>query len=361
MPVAPAEVREEGCAIVDLLLTFLAALAVGLALKRCRVPGGIMVGAIIGAAALSIFTGRAYMSAGAKLCAQCLAGAYIGCTAGGGSREMLARLVRPALILLSSVLALNLLLGTLLYAVSPMDLLTSLMCAVPGGMSDTPIIAADLGADAPKVALLQFVRMASGVGLFPSLIVWMTKNEGRPSASAVPAPAGKSAPPLSSADFPLTLMAAFLWGALGRVLGVPAGTLVFSMLGVMLLKLLTGRAQLPLWAKRVAQVLSGAYIGCGVTRADLAALRELILPAVIILVGYFANSFLTGRLLHRFCGFPMRTAMLAATPAGASDMALISADIGVESEELVALQVIRMVVVVSVFPQLIALLARLFG
>ena len=42
-------------------------------------------------------------------------------------------------------------------------------------------------------------------------------------------------------------------------------------------------------------------------------------------------------------------------------MALISADIGVESAELVALQVIRMVVVVSVFPQLIVLLAHRFG
>lgn len=320
-----------------------------------------MVGAIVGAALLSIFTGRAYMPSQAKFCAQCLAGAYIGCSAGGGSRKMFLRLIKPAILLLSSVLALNLVLGILLWLVSPMDLLTSLMCAVPGGMSDTPIIAADLGADAAKVALLQFVRMASGVGLFPTLIVWMTKDEEQPSVSPVSTPAGTSAPPSSPADFPLTLLAASLGGALGRALSVPAGTLVFPMLGVMLLKLITRRARLPMWAKRIAQILSGAYIGCGITRGELAALGTLILPAGIILAGYFLNSLLTGRLLHRFCGFPRRMAMLAATPAGASDMALISADIGVDSKELVALQVIRMVVVVSVFPQLIVLVTRLFG
>ena len=45
--------------------------------------------------------------------------------------------------------------------------------------------------------------------------------------------------------------------------------------------------------------------------------------------------------------------MLAATPAGASDMALISSDLGVNSKEVIELQIIRMVVVIVVFPQVI--------
>lgn len=142
---------------------------------------------------------------------------------------------------------------------------------------------------------------------------------------------------------------------------MPAGTLIFSMFGVIGLKIATGRSCLPLWLKRLAQVLSGAYIGCGITRADLLELRYLLLPAAIILTGYFANSVLTGRLLRRLFGFSLKTAMLAATPAGASDMALISADIGVNSRELVELQVIRLVVVVSLFPQIIVWVASAFG
>ena len=156
-----------------------------------------------------------------------------------------------------------------------------------------------------------------------------------------------------------TLAVAGLCGTLGKRLGIPAGALVFSMLGVGALKLRFGKGYLPLRAKRLAQVLSGAYIGCGITRADLLELRYLILPAAILLAGYFLNSLLTGMLLHRLFGFSRKVAMLAATPAGATDMALISADLGVDSKELIELQIIRMVVVVSAFPQVIFLVTLL--
>ena len=64
-------------------------------------------------------------------------------------------------------------------------------------------------------------------------------------------------------------------------------------------------------------------------------------------------------MLHRFCGLRRREAMLAATPAGANDMALISGDLGVHSQDLNVLQIIRMIVVVSVFPQIVRLVVSL--
>ena len=53
--------------------------------------------------------------------------------------------------------------------------------------------------------------------------------------------------------------------------------------------------------------------------------------------------------------------MLMATPAGASDMALISADLGVTDRAVVELQIARMVIVIAVFPQVIALVSNLFS
>lgn len=341
------------------MTTFLAGLGGGLLFRKLKVPGGMMVGSIVLVAALSICTGGALMPRAAKTAAQSLAGAFIACGMDWSDFKSFSKLLRPAAVLLSSVLLLNLLLGVLIWLCGPMDLLTALLCAVPGGMSDTPVIAADLGADAPKVAVLQFVRMASGIGLFPSLITFMTRGE--PEEENAPPPAPRPDGERSAADAAVTVAAALLCGVLGGRLGVPAGTLIFSMFGVIGLKIIAGRSYLPLWLKRLAQVLSGAYIGCGITRADLLELRYLILPAIIILAGYFANSVLTGRRLRRLFGFPLKTAMLAATPAGASDMALISADIGVNSRELVELQVIRMVVVVSLFPQIIVWVASGFA
>ena len=84
------------------------------------------------------------------------------------------------MVLLASLLAVNLLTGLLIWRISPLDPLTAMLSCVPGGMSDTPIIAADMGADAGKVAILQFVRMSAGIGVFPSLILLITKDPPGP-------------------------------------------------------------------------------------------------------------------------------------------------------------------------------------
>lgn len=320
----------------------------------------MMVGAILAVTILSITTDLAVMPVQAKVTAQCLAGAFIACSVSREDLKNLPKLWRPLLVLLASLLAVNLLTGLLIWRISPLDPLTAMLSCVPGGMSDTPIIAADMGADAGKVAILQFVRMSAGIGVFPSLILLITKDPPGPAVSpegpARPAAAGGQH---GAAAFPLTLAAAFLCGIAGKLSGIPAGTLVFSMFGVIALKLLTGKAWLPMWAKRLAQVLSGAYIGCGISRRDLLELRYLLLPAVLILAGYFLNSLLTGQLLHRLFGYSRKTAMLIATPAGASDMALISSDLGVTDKTVIELQIIRMVVVISVFPQIIAAISGL--
>jgi hypothetical protein len=264
------------------------------------------------------------------------------------------------LFLLGAMLGLNLIAGLLIYWCSPLDMVTSLISAVPGGMSDIPIIAADMGADAPKVALLQFVRMSAGIGLFPSLIALVTKDEEEANGKAESLPQKRSGP-ISPLELLLTLLVALVCGILGKWIGIPAGALVFSMLGVIALKLSTGKAFLPVWAKRLAQMLSGAYIGSGIGREDLLALRFVIFPAVLLLVCYFANALLTGRLMHRLFGLGRREAMLAATPAGATDMALISSDLGISSSTLIELQVIRMIVVISLFPQIIRIVVAAFG
>ena len=354
--------------MINLLLTFAAAAAVGMLGLKLKVPGGMMVGAIVGAALLNITTARAYMPSEAKLMAQCLAGAFIGCSAKRGDGETLKKLGRPAAILLLGMFCLNMLLGTALYMLSPMDLLTSMMCAVPGGMSDTPILAADLGADATKVALMQFVRLIAGIGIFPSAILALTRNDAslsdqtsEPDDEVRDSKAGHRQAISKNAAFLLTLAMAFICGITGKKIGMPAGALVLSMLGVMAMKICLDIAYLPMWVKRLAQVLSGAYIGCGIAAADLLELRYMILPALLILVGYTINCLVVGHILHTRCGFDRRTAMLVATPAGASDMALISADLGVDSKELVELQIIRMVVVVALFPQIICAIVGAVG
>jgi len=87
----------------------------------------------------------------------------------------------------------------------------------------------------------------------------------------------------------------------------------------------------------------------------------LAIPAIILLSGYFCACLLIGWFIHNKFGMTLKESMLAATPAGASDMALIASDLGIEGTDVVVLQIIRMLFVVLIFPQVINLIVLLAG
>ena len=352
--------------LTDMFLVLAVGLISGYIFFKMKVPGGMMIGAIIGVAALNIFFGVSHLPSYVKQAAQITAGAFIGCSVEKSDIRRLKYIVRPALVILSSMLMLNIILGFVIYFISPLDLPTSLMSCVPGGMSDIPIISADMGADVPKVAILQFVRMTAGLGLFPSLIALIARrrdqknNASSPEKSEAPSERVKSGV-YTTELFIQTIAIAALGGIMGSFLNIPAGVLLFSMLSVIGIKLIRNKAYMPMWAKRLAQVLSGTYIGCGMSFSDVLELKYLILPALILISSYFITCLITGNILCKYFGMSIKEAMLAATPAGASDMALISSDLGVQSADLIVLQIIRLVVVVSLFPQIIHLIIMLVG
>lgn len=357
------------------MLRFLVTLAVcaaaGLLLKRLKVPGGMLVGALIGGAMLKVLTPYGYMPYAGRFAAQTAAGAYIGAMFDRGQLKSVPRVWKPYLVIMCFFLAANLTAGFLIWRTGVCDLMTALLCCVPGGMSDTPLIAADMGADVGVVAILQFVRMVTGVAVMPTVISLLVKKA--PQSVADDAPAVETAekeaapPPETPKDnksIPLavcTVAVALVGGWLGKIAGIPAGILVGSMLVVIAMNLSYGKAYLPMPLKRLAQILSGAYIGCTLDRESILALRYLLVPAAIILLVYIPTSLLCGWLNARMFRRELRESMLSATPGGASDMALIAADLGVESMDLMVIQVLRMVSVIIIFPQVVYYLCLWLG
>ena len=154
-----------------ILLTFAAAFAGSLLLQKIKFPGGMLVGAILGAAILNLFTQQAVVFPYAKVFAQALTGAYIGCMVTRDDMRRLPTILKPYLLVMASLLCLCMLMGTLFSALTDYDLITCLFCAAPGGVSDIPLIAMDMGADGSVVAVMQFIRMVFGVSVLPTLIL----------------------------------------------------------------------------------------------------------------------------------------------------------------------------------------------
>ena len=341
--------------MLDMLATLLFAGAFGLLLNRLKVPGGMMVGAVIGASAYNLLSGSAQMGPAAKTAAQIIAGAFIGSGVRRDDLKHMKAMLKAAGIVIGSLLLINIAAGLIIHAISPLDALTSFMASTPGGVSDIPIIAADLGADAPKVLVLQLVRMIMGIGVFPGLIGRLTKADAPGNGENLPKKAK------GRADLPNTLLTLFVaacFGLLGRASPVPGGTMAFAVLGSILFKLLYPKACLPGPVRKTAQCLSGAFVGAGIGIAQLIELKFLALPALVLVVCYALGALLISTLLVRSGAFTRREALLAATPAGASDMALISADLGIHNVKLILLQVMRLITVITVFPTFLSVLAH---
>lgn len=339
-----------------MLLTLAAALGMGVLVFKLNVPGGMLVGAILGAAVLNIATGQAYIFPQARVLAQALTGAYIGCMMTREDVRHLPRLIQPYFFVLVSLLVLNLAMAAVFYRATDLDLLTCLFCAAPGGMSDTPLIAMDMGADGSVVAVMQFVRMIFGMGCLPTVILLSDRLLEPEAAKALESRIQQQnkrvqAKPTFLGFLP-TMCLAMAAAGLGKLSGVPAGALSAALIVTVALKL-SGRCPgMPIWLRQVAQVVSGCCIGSGITRDQIFAMRQLALPAVALCLGYMACCVGVGLVLSRLFHIPPREAMLTLSPAGATEMALIAADLGVESTNLVVLQICRLVGVMLIFPQI---------
>lgn len=339
--------------LMNLALTLLVALISGLALTRLKVPGGMMLGAAIGACALNLTTDLAYMPSITKTVAQMVVGAFIGSSVNRSELKQMQGVWKPALIIVLGLFALNVISGLLIHRFSSLDLLTAFIATTPGGISDMPIVAADMGADASKVLVLQFIRFAIGIGIFPSLIGRLTRNEIQRGGEPVRREQSKGG--LINALLPLLVAA--LSGYLGRLSGLPAGTMAFSTLGCIAFKLAYKEAFIPAWLRRLAQAFSGAFIGASIGMAQILDLISLPVPILILLLSLLFGTLIMGFVLYKRGDFTLREGMLAATPAGASDMALISADLNIKSINLVLVHVIRVIVVISFFPAILKWLA----
>ena len=341
---------------MQILLTLVCALAVGYLLDRVHMPGGMMVGAVIGACALGVATGQACMPGPAKTISQIIAGAFIG---SGIKREDLREMraiLKPALILLSCLLVVNILAGLGVAATSGLDLMTAMMCCTPGGISDIPMIAADMGADPSVVVVMQFVRLILGIGVFPLMIRAVT-GAGQESLEAKK----KEKKAFQAKYVLLTLGVATVCGLIGKASPVPAGTMGFATLGSIIFTCVYPKAQMPRTLRKLAQVLSGAYVGASVGLEQLRRLSTLGVPVLILIASYTTACFVIGALLYRAGCFERAESMLAATPAGASDMALISADLGISNAKLIVLQVLRLITVVLVFPSILSFVVHVLG
>lgn len=347
-----------------IVFTVIVGLVGGSCARKLKIPGGMLIGSLVAVTMLNVLTDKAFLWQETKVLAQILAGAYAGCMVEREDIRNLPKLIRPYLFILGNFVIINFVMGAVIYHLTDMDLLTSLFCALPGGVTDAPLIAMDMGADGVSVASMQVVRMLFGIGCLPPIIVWFTgAKRGKGDAEKErQLKARKAAQKEASLRhfFP-TLLVAIAAGLIGRWSGFPAGTMTFTMVVVAFLKYHGKVPPMPTRLHYLTQLITGCCVGATLTLERLYQMRQLALPALLLCLAYLLYCIVGGILMHRFFRMDQRIAMLALSPAGALEMALIAADLGIESADLIVLQICRFVGVLLVMPQLYVLAMHLIA
>ncbi|AEC02944.1 AbrB family transcriptional regulator [Parasphaerochaeta coccoides] len=371
--------------MVQVAVTIAVAFLGGFVGKKIRMPNPWMFGSLLAVSIFGLSTGKAAYPSDWKIIAQVIAGAYIGKNITRREVSRAGKIAVPALVSVVLMLVCMTISGFILHKFFGLSLTTALLSSVPGGVADITLMSSDFHADISVVALFQTSRLICVLTLLPQIARFRLRRvpatlksagEVMPAANASAAIPAVSAEGMNRASCPtdgtanssagsragghggtgidimLTLLAAVAGGVLGKMSGIPAGALSFAMLFTAAYGIITRHARVPEFAKRIAQGLSGALIGSGVTWDFIRGVPSLVVPLVIVLAVYFACNWLVSSVIPRISGMDMETALFATAPGGASDIALIVSDIapGADQGQVVLMHMIRLVAVVALVP-----------
>ena len=145
--------------------------------------------------------------------------------------------------------------------------------------------------------------------------------------------------------FAVTLLVAAAGGLIAVKLKVPAGAMVGSMAFVVIFNVLTDKGFFYADLRTVLQLISGAFIGAKVGKEDIFELRKAIWPTVVLLISMVLLNLFFGAIIAGASALDVPTALFATTPGGASDMALISEELGANPGYVAIMQVFRLLII----------------
>lgn len=311
-------------------------------------PAALLLGPMIAGIVVGCNGGTIRPARFPVLAAQTIVGCLVARAITG---DIVLRFVKDWPLFLSvvmAVIAASTALGWLLTRWKMLPGTTAIWGTAPGGASVMMLMSGAFGADARLVAFMQYLRVVL-VAATASLVarLWV----GAPSAPAMPDVAWF--PALHWLDFIATLMIAGAGGVIGFRLRIPAGGLLVPMtVGALLEAAGLVTISLPPWLLAISYAFLGWSVGLGFTREILVHVSR-VLPQVML-----ANLVLIG-----FCGAlavvlvygagidPM-TAYLATSPGGMDSMAIIGASSKADLSFVMALQTLRLVIVLLAGPAL---------
>ncbi|WP_340969034.1 AbrB family transcriptional regulator [Bacillus sp. PPSBB_11] len=264
----------------------------------------------------------------------------------------------PVSFMLVFSILLAMLSGFVLWKLSKTDMLTSFVGTAPGGLSAMPGIAQEVGANTAVVSLVQTIRVLMVVLTIPFTVFYLNTKSQSDAVVAQGSAFSSGVFTISNISWTAALiLGAWLMSRLAVRLHFPAPWLIGSMLGVAALQVgagaLTGHDLIPYWpaqANIASQVFLGATIGSKMNKQMFVGLKNTLIVAAVSSAGLIAATVLSSIAIAEITGISVITAILAFSPGGIAEMATTAVTLHEDSTFVVAVQVVRIILVIAMLP-----------
>ncbi len=278
--------------------------------------------------------------------AQAVIGVSIGALVSLSTLAAIAADWLPVLAVTLGTLLLSLGAGQVMARRPGVSRVTGAFSMIAGGASGITVMARELGADARLVAVLQYLRVLIIVVAMPVVAV---VGFG---ATSTGAGAATEAGPGWWAGVAFTVVSVGLGIPLGRLTRLPVASLLGPMLvaGALDLTGLSRGAQVPAGLEGLAFVVIGLQVGLTFTRDSLRTVGRALPLALGVIVALVLACAGMGAVLTAVTGTSPLTGYLATTPGGLYAVLATATDSGADVTFVLAVQVLRLVVMLLTAP-----------
>ncbi|MDR7036826.1 membrane AbrB-like protein [Methylobacterium sp. BE186] len=334
-----------------LLIAASGILAYGLALARF--PAALLLGPMLAAIAFGVRGAGITLPKAPFQAAQALIGCLV---AHAVNAEITGTLLDDGFLILLVVLvtvAAGAVVGVILTRMRVLPGTTAAWGSSPGGAAAMVAMAEEYGSDPRLVAFMQYVRVAAVV-LSASLVARLLTD------AELPAGAAQAASPAAPLGAVLATLAVAAVGAgVALALRLPAGALVGPMLlGSALHATGLASISLPPWLLNGAYAVIGWYVGLRFTRETLAETLHAFPGIAVATLAVIALCAAWAFGLTRILPIDFLTAFLATSPGGLDSVAIIAVGSKADVSFVLAVQTLRLFVVLVTGPILAKWIAR---
>jgi len=335
------------------LILLVLSLVISSGLYLAHIPGALLLGPMVAAILVATNGARLSVHRTPYIFAHSLIGCIIARSIDLGTLATVAKDWPVFLSIVLAIIGASTLLGYLMAKARILPGTTAIWGTSAGAASAMVLMAEAHGGDPRLVAFMQYLRVAfvaTGASLMAAFVFNIEGGAAHPVVWF---------PQTDWLDLGLTLVAALAAAAIGARFKIPAGTMLLPLVATTVLHVMgVITLQLPEWLLALGYGVIGWRIGLSFTRRILrhaAGALPQIVGSILVLMAFSGGL---AFLLWSLHGIDPLTAYLATSPGGLDSIAIIAATTPVDMSFIMALQTMRLILIILIGPPISDFVAR---